>query len=247
MSLYDFNSPRLFVDHPLNKAVEIELNASQRNYLVNVLRLKPNGTVLIFNGVDGEWLAQLTILTRKKYVLQPQHQTRIQPAQREIHYAFAPIKSARLDYMVQKAIEMGVSKLIPVITCRTQGTKFNMERCRANVNEAAEQCGILNLAQIEPVIKLEAFCSSLSSNQALIFCDENAAINDPIATLRTSVGDKIPCVLIGPEGGFDDNERQMLLKLPQILSISLGPRILRADTAAIAALSAVQVAIGDWR
>jgi 16S rRNA (uracil1498-N3)-methyltransferase len=247
MSRYDFTTQRLFAASPLFEGAEIETSANQTNYLLNVLRLKLGDKLLLFNGVDGEWLSTVSQATRKKCVLQPLEQTRSQPVQVELVLAFAPIKSARLDYMVQKAVEMGVSKLVPVITRRTQVSRLNLERMRANVIEAAEQCGILSIAKVEEEIKLERFLQEWSQNSdfMLIFCDEDAQIANPITVIQ-QFGQKSACVLIGPEGGFDDIERKQITTTPNSVGISLGPRILRADTAAIAAITAVQCAIGDW-
>ncbi len=247
MSLYNFEARRVYVDMPLHSALDIEASADQVNYLVNVLRLKQGDTTLLFNGIDGEWLAKITEATRKKCVLTLEKQVRPQPQKTELWYAFAPIKSARLDYMVQKAVEMGASRLIPVLTQRTQGTRLKLERIRANVIEAAEQCGILCLAEVEQEVKLEPFlqrCEALKT-VSIIFCDENSAVNNPLSAVKQALG-TIPCVLIGPEGGFNEAERITIIKVPNTISISLGPRILRADTAAVAALTAVQCAIGDW-
>jgi 16S rRNA (uracil1498-N3)-methyltransferase len=247
MSRYDFSAQRLFVDAPLFQGADIETSLNQTNYLLNVLRLKLGDRLLLFNGVDGEWLSEVSFATRKKCVLNASQQTRPQPAQPELILAFAPIKSARLDYIVQKAVEMGASKLIPVITHRTQVSRLNLDRMRANVIEAAEQCGILCIAKVEEEIKLERFLQQLAENQnaILIFCDENAQIANPILAIQQSE-QKNAYILIGPEGGFDEAERKHIISLPNSLAISLGPRILRADTAAIAALTTVQCAIGDW-
>jgi 16S rRNA (uracil1498-N3)-methyltransferase len=247
MSRYDFSAQRLFVDSPLCHGVDIETTPNQTNYLLNVLRLKLGDKLLLFNGTDGEWLSEVSIATRKKCMLRLETQTRSQPIQHELTLAFAPIKSARLDYMAQKAAEMGVSKLIPVITHRTQVTRLKLDRMRANVIEAAEQCGILCIAKVEEEVKLERFLQQLAENKnaILIFCDEDAQIANPIAAIQ-QLEQKNAYVLIGPEGGFDDAERKHIMSLPNAVGISLGPRILRADTAAIAALTAVQCAIGDW-
>jgi 16S rRNA (uracil1498-N3)-methyltransferase len=247
MSRYDFTTQRLFVDSPLLKGGEVEASSNQTHYLLNVLRMKLGDKLLLFNGVDGEWLSEVSIATRKICVLQPLEQTRAQPKQVELVLAFAPIKSARLDYMVQKAVEMGVSRLIPVITRRTQVSRLNLDRMRANVIEAAEQCGILSIAKVEEDIKLERFLHEWfqNSDPLLIFCDEDAQIANPITAIQ-QFEQKSAYVLIGPEGGFDEAERCIIKAMPNSVGISLGPRILRADTAAIAALTAVQCAIGDW-
>jgi 16S rRNA (uracil1498-N3)-methyltransferase len=165
----------------------------------------------------------------------------------DLAYVFAPLKHARLDYMVQKAVEMGVSLLQPVLTRHGQVARINAARMRANCIEAAEQCGILNLPQIAEPATLAGVLSELEARRWLIFCDEDAEIADPVAAL-TRVPARSPlAVLIGPEGGFAPDERASLLKMPNVVRLALGPRILRADTAAVAALALVQTMCGDWR
>jgi 16S rRNA (uracil1498-N3)-methyltransferase len=176
----------------------------------------------------------------------------IRPQERpcDLHYLFAPLKHARLDYMVQKAVEMGASLLRPVQTQHTQATRLNAERMLANIIEAAEQCGILALPEVAPLARFDALLDDWPQDRVLIFCDEDAPIRDPIDALRGArqMEARQPmAVLIGPEGGFDTREREKLLTLPQTIRLSLGPRILRADTAAVAALTLVQAALGDWR
>jgi 16S rRNA (uracil1498-N3)-methyltransferase len=241
----DFRSPRLFVDANLSEGAELTLDRGPANYLQNVLRLEPGACVLVFNGRDGEWAAALAG-TRKRPVLQIGSRTREQTAPGAIDYAFAPLKHARLDYMVQKAVEIGVASLTPVITQHTQAARVNVERMRANVIEAAEQCGVLAIPSVNEPVAFERWLAGLDAGQILIFCDEEAEIADPIAALRGAPHG--PAVLlIGPEGGFAAAERTALLRRARVLRLSLGPRILRADTAAVAALALVQSARGDWR
>ena len=178
--------------------------------------------------------------------------TREQTAAADLHYLFAPLKHARLDYMVQKAVEMGASRLQPVLTRHTQAERVNLARMRANAIEAAEQCGILNVAEIAEPVKLDAFVRGWTPDRLLVFCDEDAEVKDPVAALSAGRGGGIAgplpvSVLIGPEGGFAEEERAALLKLPNVIRLALGPRILRADTAAVAALALVQAVLGDWR
>jgi 16S rRNA (uracil1498-N3)-methyltransferase len=245
MPKFDFRAPRLFVDAPLGAGRTVALERDQSNYLGNVLRLSAGATVLVFNGRDGEW--QASIAGRKRPdQLGILMQTRPQDRLPDLTYAFAPLKHARLDYMVQKAVEMGASILQPVLTRHTQVSRINGERMRANVIEAAEQCGILSLAGIADPVPLDRFLSQRDSKRLLVFCDEAAELADPLAALRAKGGSPGIDVLIGPEGGFAEEERAILLRQPQILTLSLGPRILRADTAAVAALALVQAAIGDW-
>ncbi len=254
---YDFSSQRLFVNMPLAEGNAFELSRDQANYLLNVLRLQSRKSLLVFNGQDGEWRAEIFEASRKSCSLRIHEQKRPQPRPPELCYAFAPIKSARLDYMVQKAVEMGATKLLPVLTRRTQVSRLNLDRMRANVIEAAEQCGILSIADVLPEIKFEAFMKSRQEmgTGTLVFCDEDAQVGDPVTIIRAAASQKVNsspsslwpvCVLIGPEGGFDPAERAALNGLQNIISLSLGPRILRADTAAVAALAIVQAAIGDW-
>src|SRR5213080_3859186 len=242
----DFRAPRLFVDAALREGEKIALERNQSNYLGNVLRLSAGESILVFNGRDGEWQAQiegrkrpdgLTIVAR----------TRPQDRLPDIAYVFAPLKHARLDYMVQKAVEMGASALRPVLTRHTQVSRVNGERMRANVIEAAEQCGILSLATVSEPVALDRYLSQRDAARLLVFCDEAADTSNPLAALQSGLtaSDGID-VLIGPEGGFAEEERDILLRQPRTLRLSLGPRILRADTAAVAALALVQAALVDW-
>jgi 16S rRNA (uracil1498-N3)-methyltransferase len=242
----DFRAPRLFVDAALREGERIALERNQSNYLGNVLRLSAGDTILVFNGRDGEWQAAiegrkrpdgLTIVAR----------TRPQDRLPDIAYVFAPLKHARLDYMVQKAVEMGAAKLQPVLTRHTQVSRVNVERMRANVIEAAEQCGILSLAEVAEPVALDRFLDKRATSRLLVFCDEAADIGNPIEALQQGVAATGGIdVLIGPEGGFAEEERALLLRQPKTLRLSLGPRILRADTAGVAALALVQAALGDW-
>ena len=248
MSRYDFAAQRLFVDAPLASGARLALSREQANYLLNVLRLAAGDSVIIFNGIDGEWRAMLADTGRKAASLDVVEALRAQEAGPDIHYLFAPLKHARLDYMVQKAVEMGAARLRPVLTRRTQAQRVNPERMRANVIEAAEQCGILTIADIEEPLSLEKALAQWPQDRLLVFCDEDAPMADPVAAIRLRAKPGAPiAVLIGPEGGFDPAERALLMRMEQTLAISLGPRILRADTAAVAALALVQAAIGDNR
>ena len=246
MSGYDFRSPRLYVDAPLEERSAVALDRAHAHYLTTVLRLKPGHTVLAFNGRDGEWTATLAA-NKRAVMLQIGAKTRPQTAAADLHYLFAPLKMARLDYTVQKAVEMGVSRLQPMLTRHGQVARVNSERMRANAIEAAEQCGILLLPEIEPPQPLTRLIAARPPARWWVFCDEEAPIADPVAALK-SVPARTPlAVLIGPEGGFAEDERKALIGLPHVVRLSLGPRVLRADTAAVAALALVQAAIGDWR
>ena len=241
---HDFKSPRLYVDAPLVAGVAVPLDRDQGNYLGNVLRLTMGDRVLVFNGRDGEW--QAVIAGRKRPdALEIQSQTRPQAALPDITYAFAPLKHARLDYMAQKAVEMGAATLQPVITRHTQVHRVNTERMRANAIEGAEQCGILTLATVAEPLTLEKWLAARPPERLLVFCDESTDVAGPVAVLQAAKAKGID-VLIGPEGGFAVEERDLLKRQPNILVLSLGPRILRADTAAVAALALVQAVLGDW-
>ncbi len=249
MARYDFNAQRLCVAADLAPGARVPLSKEQSNYLLNVLRMREGDPLLAFNGRHGEWRARLVAASRKEAALAVEAQERAQTPAGDVDYLFAPLKHARLDYMAQKAVEMGATRLRPVLTRRTQAQRVNVERMRANCVEAAEQCGLLTLAQVEEPVRLERALADWPADRLLVFCDEDAPVGDPVAALRAAAGATAPplAVLIGPEGGFDEAERRMLLALPGALPVSLGPRILRADTAAVAALAAVQIALGDWR
>lgn len=249
MADYDFSAPRLYLDAALAAGAVVALEHAQQNYLRNVLRLNEGENVLVFNGRDGEWQAQITPGDRRKQMsLVALLQVRPQTQPTNLHYLFAPLKHARLDYMVQKAVEMGVGSLRPVMTRRTQSTRVNIERMRANVVEAAEQCGILSIADVQPTTTLDTVLRDWPRDRLLVFCDEDAPVSDPVQALSTAApAADGAAVLIGPEGGFDPSERSTLLAIPRLVRLSLGRRILRADTAAVAALALVQSTLGDWR
>ncbi|MBX9911484.1 MAG: 16S rRNA (uracil(1498)-N(3))-methyltransferase [Beijerinckiaceae bacterium] len=241
----DLPRHRLFLEADLIAGAAVPLAREQANYLLNVLRLKTDDAVLVFNGRDGEWLAAIVAEGRKQASLNPVRQLRPQLAAPDLHYLFAPLKHARLDYMAQKAVEMGAGVIQPVLTRRTQVSRLNLDRLRANAVEAAEQCGILCLPEIRPESALDEALAALDPARLLVFCDEAAEQESPLAALA-GVAPSPLALLIGPEGGFDEAERRAILARPNTLRLSLGPRILRADTAAVAALALVQAALGDW-
>ncbi len=244
----DFTSTRLHVRAALSADATIDLDPKQSNYLVNVLRLRAGESVLVFNGADGEWRAELSAAGKKAWRLTATEQTRQQSAAADLHYIFAPLKHARLDYMVEKAVEMGADRLRPVITQHTQTTRVNRDRMEANAIEAAEQCGILSLPEIDEPVTLTSLLDRWPKEEGtrrIIFCDESAE-GDAVAQL-TALPPSPLAVLIGPEGGFAEDERALLKSRPYVTAISLGPRILRADTAAVAALAVVQAVLGDWQ
>jgi 16S rRNA (uracil1498-N3)-methyltransferase len=245
----DISSQRLYLRALLAAGAEVALERGQANYLVNVLRLPAGAEVRVFNGVDGEWRAELVAEGKKSHKLLVKSQTRAQPAAPDLHYLFAPLKHARLDYMVEKATEMGAGRLRPVLTQHTQATRLNLERMEANAIEAAEQCGILSIPTIDepqPLATVLGGWATAEGSRRIIFCDEAGAGADPVSILSALPRSPI-AVLIGPEGGFSAAERERLQALPFVTAIPLGPRIMRADTAAIAALALIQAILGDWR
>jgi 16S rRNA (uracil1498-N3)-methyltransferase len=239
-------SVRLYVEAPLAGGARLDCAPPQANYLVNVMRMKPGDALLVFNGRDGEWLARVSEARKGRCALLAESRTRAQTAGPDIHYLFAPLKKARLDYMVQKATELGVALLQPVMTRRTVAERVNGERMRANVIEAAEQCGVLRLPEVREPEKLAKVLQGWPAGRRLVFADEAAPIASPLEALA-AVANGPAALLIGPEGGFDPAEREMLRGLPFVQPISLGPRVMRADTAAVAALALMNAVLGDWR
>jgi 16S rRNA (uracil1498-N3)-methyltransferase len=241
----NYKMQRLFVPDDLASDAEFEAGPQQSHYLMHVLRLAEGAEILLFNGRDGEWSAAIAARTKKAVRLKVLGLQRPQPPLPDLIYCFAPLKQGRLDYLVQKAVEMGAGVLQPVITQHTQVTKPSIERLAANVIEAAEQCGILAVPQVREAEKFERLLSGWDKERQLVFCDEDAAADNPLPALQALAGKKL-ALLVGPEGGFSDDERRMLRALPFVTAIPLGPRILRADTAAVAALAIMQASIGDW-
>lgn len=237
-------TPRLHVDAALQSERDIPLEREQAHYLTHVLRLAGGDVVEVFNGRDGAWLAYITDVGKKGASIRCERRVSEVTPPPDIDYLFAPLKHARLDYMVQKATELGVRRLRPVMTARTIAERVNLERMRANAIEAAEQCNLVFVPEVLEPAPLAKVVASWDGARRLIFCDETAREANPLVAL--SAVQPPAAVLVGPEGGFTDEERQMLRAQPFVTGISLGPRILRADTVAIAALAVVQAAIGDW-
>lgn len=243
---------RLYMDMAFKQNMACPLNAEQTHYLRRVMRCAKGEHILVFNGRDGEWQAEIETLSKKQARLYLHHQTRPQTNLPDLWLIFALIKNARLDFIAQKATEMGVAKMLPIITKRTQGgrhRRVNLARLHANAIEAAEQCGLLQVPEIAPPQKLVTLLTqweSIAPARQIVFCDESAhkgAGLDDMAKLRGQPA----ALLIGPEGGFDEAEREQLLARHDVCHISLGPRILRTDTAAIAGLAACQMLFGDWQ
>jgi 16S rRNA (uracil1498-N3)-methyltransferase len=237
---------RLFVEAPLSVGASVACTPEQANYLVNVMRLAAGADILLFNGRDGEWRARLGDVGKRRCSLECVALVRPQRDGPDVHYVFAPLKHARLDYMVQKATELGVAHLQPVLTRRTVAARVNLERMQANAIEAAEQCGVLRVPTVGEPVRLDALLKSWDAKRRLVFGDESAPVASPLAALAGITNGPL-AVLIGPEGGFDPAERAALLDSPFATPISLGPRVMRADTAAVAALALVNAALGDWR
>ena len=246
MARYDFAARRLFVEGELAPGGTVALERAAAHYLISVLRLGEGDEILVFNGRDGEWKAALAPAGRRGGELRLLCRTRPQSPSAGPLLLFAPLKHARLDYMVQKAVEMGVGSLQPVLTRRTVASRVNRDRMRANAVEAAEQCGILTVPAVLPEARLDEALAALPPERLLVFCDEDAEAADPVAALAAA-GQADPVLLIGPEGGFDPAERAAILARAAVCRLSLGPRVLRADTAAVAALALVQATLGDWR
>ena len=246
MARTDFTTPRLCLECDLSEGATAALSLDEANYLLNVLRLTRGAGVLVFNGRDGEFAAALGG-ERKRATLTLTQKLREQETPPPVDYLFAPLKHARLDYMAQKAVEMGARSLRPVLTRRTQAARVNLERLAANAREACEQCGVIWRPEVFAPQPLGEALAQWPAERLLVFCDEDAAVANPLDALRAAPDAAGVGLLIGPEGGFTDEERDEIGRLPNVLRLSLGPRILRADTAAVAALALIQARFGDWR
>lgn len=240
--------PRVYVEPALAMGSEIELGLDQTNHVVNVLRLGEGDSIVLFNGRDGAWRADLVKAGKKKSLAVVREFAAAQTPPSDLWYGFAPLKVGRLDYLVQKATEMGAGTIQPVMTRYTQG-RVRADKLAAWSLEAAQQCEVLTLPRIAPEATLSATLASWPSvhgDRKLIFADESAGSASPVEVLAALQGQRVG-LIVGPEGGFAPEERDQLLSQPFVTPISLGPRILRADTAAVAALAVIQATIGDWR
>ena len=238
------DTPRLYVARKLAESGEHALEQDQAHYVRDVMRCKPGDPLRLFNETDGEWLGFLTQATRKMVSVRIERKLAEATPPPDIDFVFAPLKHARLDYLVQKATELGARRLRPVITGRTIVERVNLDRMRANATEAAEQCNLVFVPEVMEPEKLDRLLMAWEGTRALVHCDEGAKSRDTLAVLR---GLRLPAaVLVGPEGGFTPEERSGLERLPFVTAISLGPRIMRADTAGTAALALVQAILGDW-
>jgi 16S rRNA (uracil1498-N3)-methyltransferase len=235
---------RLFVEQELAEGARIELGPEQLHYVRDVVRLSDGDEVLVFNGRDGEWSARIAV-ARRAARLMVESLTRTQDKPCDLHFLFAPLKHARLDYMAQKATELGASRLQPVMTRRTSVGRVNLRRMRANAIEAAEQCGLTSVPEVAAPVPLGQVIAGWPASRKLVFADEAAGSGRDFTALAALRG--LPMALIvGPEGGFTAQEREALRALAGATAISLGPRVMRADTAAVAALALVQALAGDW-
>lgn len=236
---------RLFTSAPLIKGTTISLEPAQANYVLNTLRMKAGDALALFNGTDGEWRARITHAAKRTAEVVLEAQLRPPLPVPDLWLAFAPVKNEKIDYIIKRCTELGVAKFLPVMTARTIVSRVNLERLHANAVEAAEQCERTDVPEIISPQPLEKLLAAWPSARTLLFCDEaggGARARELLPNLpRGPYG-----VLIGPEGGFTDAERRVLLGLPFVKSLSLGPRILRAETAALAALATLQPWLGDW-
>lgn len=242
---YDFAKIRLFVEADLNVGEQLSLAEAQVHYLANVMRQKEGDKVLLFNGRDGEWLVEICELRKKRGQARPLEQTREQTPSTDLELLFAPVKKLRLDFLVQKAAEMGVSKVTPVQTLYTNA-KVKEARIEANVIEAAEQSGRLDVPEVGEALELADVLKDWPEGRRLLFCDEAADAAPIKKALGLEETGQAWSILIGPEGGFAPEEREALRTHKGALAVSLGPRIMRADTAAVAALAVFQAVLGDW-
>jgi 16S rRNA (uracil1498-N3)-methyltransferase len=233
--------PRLFVRQPLAAGGTIDLDGSQANYLGNVMRLGTGAQLLVFDGQSGEWLARIAQAGKKRMALSIEERTREPEAIPDVWLAFAPLKRAHTDWLVEKATELGAAKLVPVRTERTIAERVRLERLEAIAIEAAEQCGRTRLPQIAEPCSLAQLLAARDPSRRLYFADENGG-----EALASAFQPGAALILTGPEGGFTNNERTLIRAAENIIPISLGPRILRAETAALAAIAAYMAIAGDW-
>jgi 16S rRNA (uracil1498-N3)-methyltransferase len=237
------STPRLFVGTPLDAGLRLPVDGASANYLLAVMRVRDGDPVKLFDGASGEWLAIARDIRKRDLVLEVAEQLRPLEPVPDLWLCAAPIKKGRIDWVAEKACELGVARLVPVLTRRTIIDRLNLERLRANMVEAAEQCGRTALPELAEPAKLAALLRDWPAERTLFFADEAGGV-PAIEAMRARPGPA--AILIGPEGGFDDAEREAVKALPQALGIALGPRILRADTAAAAAVALWMGAAGDW-
>jgi len=237
------STPRLFVDEPLSQGQMLRIDAAQAHYLISVMRLKVDAPVRLFDNRTGEWLGIAREVRKRDLTLEvTDHLSEREPVP-DLWLCAAPIKKGRVDWLVEKACELGVDRVVPVFTRRAVVDRLNLDRLTAHMIEAAEQCGRTALPELAEPVKLAALLADWPADRALFFADEAGGTN-ALEAMRAHQGPA--AILIGPEGGFDDAEREAIKALPQAVGVALGPRILRADTAAAAAVSLWMAAAGDW-
>lgn len=236
---------RLFLDHDLGPGQTVPLTPEQAHYLFGVMRRGAGDAILVFNGRDGEWQAEVAEARKRAGAVTIVARTRPQSDPPDLWLLFAPVKKARTDFIVEKAVELGVARIQPVMTRFTNSERIRRDRLQAHAVEAAEQCGATFVPEVAGLAPLDRVLAGWPAGRQLVFCDEATAgaATDPRAVLTGAPA----AILIGPEGGFADDERARLRSLSAAVSLALGPRILRADTAAVAAISLWQSAVGDWQ
>ncbi|WP_135081800.1 16S rRNA (uracil(1498)-N(3))-methyltransferase [Terasakiella sp. SH-1] len=240
---------RLYIDTSLSVGLSQDLSSDQAHYVNNVMRLKVGDEVAVFNGQDGEWLGQISSARKKNCTIQLIEKIREQDSCPDLMLVFAPIKKQRLDFIMEKATELGVSDFQPVITQRTIASKIRSDRLCAQTIEASEQCERLNIPVVHEAVSLVQLVKDWPQERTLFVLNEHGGAKPILEGLQEFAGKEIgPCaILVGPEGGFDPSELDLLAKLQNVVPLSIGPRILRADTAALAAISCWQSVLGDWQ
>lgn len=237
---------RLFVEASLGEGQGIRLTKDQANYLFNVMRLQVGAFIFVFDGKNGEWLAEVVEAGKRNGVLRCVEQTRPMQVPPDLWLVFAPIKKARTDFIVEKATEMGAARVVPVITRFTNSDRLRVDRLQSHAIEAAEQCGGTYVPPVIEPVKFDALLDTWPEDRQILFCDESRVAKPVSEALATATKGKW-AIFIGPEGGFAPEEMERLRQMDQVTSVTLGPRILRADTAAVAAITAWQSALGDWK
>ncbi len=237
------STPRLFVETPLREGMQLRVEGAQAHYLLSVMRTKPGDPVKLFDGESGEWLGVTATVGKRDLLLDMTTHLREREAVPDLWLCVAPLKKGRIDWMAEKACELGVARLVPVLTRRTVVDRLNLDRLRAHMIEAAEQCGRTAVPELAETVKLPTLLRDWPAGRTLFFADETGGV-PALEAMRAAKGPA--AILIGPEGGFDAEEREAIRALPSAVGIGLGPRILRADTAAAAAVSLWMAAAGDW-